>query len=87
MLFSFYLIISVGPIDFGSTDELKRQCIAFSFLFNGLIRSLDYFRLFQPRPVLHGSAKMLAQYRASAGCFGCAQPRQLAEFEMGTVPP
>jgi hypothetical protein len=52
-----------------------------------LIRPLDYFRLFQPFPVLHGSAKMPAQYRISAECFGCAQLRQLAEFEMGTVLP
>jgi hypothetical protein len=29
---------------------------AFSFLFNNLIRSLDYSRLFQPCPVLHGDA-------------------------------
>jgi len=28
-----------------------------------LIRPLDYFRLFQPCPVLHGSTKIPAQYR------------------------
>jgi hypothetical protein len=86
-LFSFNFTTSVGPIDFGPTDNPSVRPKAFSFLFNGLIRPLDYFRLFQPCPVLHGTTKMHAQYRASTKCFGCAQLRQLAEFETGTVPP
>jgi hypothetical protein len=70
-------------VHFGPTDNLKASAKAFFFLFNGLIRSLDYFRLFLPGPVLRGSTKMPVQYRSSKKCFGYAQLRQLVEFEMG----
>jgi hypothetical protein len=66
-LLSLHLTIFGCPIDFGRTDSLKRQRQSI-FLFNGLIRSLDYFQLFQPCPVLHGSTKMPAQHRASTKC-------------------
>src|ERR1700730_6948707 len=86
MLFSFISAVKVCPL-LGPTNDRGDRIKAFSFLFNGLIRSFDDFQLFSPCSVLHGSTKMPAQYRASIKCFGCAQLRQLAEFEMGTVLP
>jgi hypothetical protein len=72
---------SVQPFS-GPTNDRSDRPKAFSFLFNGLIRSLDYFRLFLPGPVLRGSTKMPVQYRSSTKRFGYAQLRQLVEFEM-----
>jgi hypothetical protein len=77
---------SAEPLS-GPTNDRSDRPKAFSFLFNGLIRSLDYFRLFRPGPVLHGSTKMPVQYRSSTKCFGYAQLHQLVEFEMGLALP
>jgi hypothetical protein len=48
-----------------------------------LIQPLDYFRLFQPCPVLHGSTKIPAQYWSVDKVFCQCQLRQIVEFEMG----
>jgi hypothetical protein len=63
MLFSLHLIISVGPADFGSTDNLKRQSQSIFLSFNGLIRSLNCFHLFQPLP---GTARQYQNARGAA---------------------
>jgi hypothetical protein len=87
MLFSFYLIISVGPIDFGSTDKLKRQCYSIFLSFQWLDPITRLFSLVSTSP---GTARQYQNARAvprRGGMLCCAQLRQLAEFEMGTVPP
>jgi hypothetical protein len=66
MLFLFYLIISVDPIDFGPMANPSPGAKAFSCLINSLIRSLDYFRLFQPRPAGLMMDSRPVEFRGSA---------------------
>jgi len=61
MLFSFNLIIFVCPIDFGPTDELKRQCYSIFLSFQWLDPITRLFSLVSTSP---GTARQYQNARA-----------------------